>query len=149
MHTRDARAVFDALVSDRGGTRRLDARSLQDLMLTFYASVRADDVAVDDGDMLLFQWGTYDWGDGPRFEYDLTRQFITADEVDDDAIFQLAATLRYAPTHETVALAAGNRWCWSPAELGAYHEFIDHHPATAFARSHPPVELEVRFGNAG
>lgn len=26
--------------------------------------------------MLLFQWGTYDWGHGPHFEVDLTRELI-------------------------------------------------------------------------
>ena len=37
-------------------------------MMTFYKSERADDCDIDsDGDMLLFQWGTYDWGDGEHF----------------------------------------------------------------------------------
>jgi hypothetical protein len=35
-------------------------------MIEFYVDVRADDVRLDDdGDMFLFQWGTWDWGDGP------------------------------------------------------------------------------------
>ena len=27
-------------------------------------------------DMLLFQWGTYDWGMGEHFEFNLTRQLV-------------------------------------------------------------------------
>ena len=26
--------------------------------------------------MLLYQWGTYDWGEGKYFQIDITRQFI-------------------------------------------------------------------------
>lgn len=45
--------------------------------IAFYGEVRADDVDLEsDGDMLLFQWGTHDWGNGPMFEVDITRQFI-------------------------------------------------------------------------
>jgi hypothetical protein len=42
------------------------------LMLDFYRDVRAQGVDLDDdGDMLLFQWGTYDWdGAGRTFQCD-------------------------------------------------------------------------------
>jgi hypothetical protein len=33
-----------------------------------------------DGDLLLAQFGTYDWGSGEYFELDLTRQFSFVDE---------------------------------------------------------------------
>jgi hypothetical protein len=37
-------------------------------MLAFYASDRAADCAGVDGDMLLFQWGIFDWGSGPTVQ---------------------------------------------------------------------------------
>jgi hypothetical protein len=40
----------------------LDAAFAVDAMIEFYVDVRADDVRLDDdGDMFLFQWGTWDW----------------------------------------------------------------------------------------
>ena len=74
-------------------------------LIDFYASIRADGCEPDaDQDMLLFQWGTYDWGDGEHFEIDLVRQVIVPDEADDDAIWQL---------HLTYHLAAERQYRWA------------------------------------
>jgi len=63
-------------------------------MFAFYRDVRADGCDLEqEGDMLLFQWGTYDWGHGLRFEFDVTRQCILGDG-DDDDITQLHLTSR-------------------------------------------------------
>src|SRR5690554_5476422 len=63
-------------------------------LIDFYANVRADgyDPGADE-DMLLFQWGTYDWGEGERFEIDLVRQVMV-----NEAIWQLHLTYRYPPS---------------------------------------------------
>ena len=54
-------------------------------MLAFYESMRFDDVDLAaDGDMLLYQWGTYDWGRGASFEFDITRQLILGAGEDED-----------------------------------------------------------------
>ena len=47
-----------------------------DAMLAFYAEVRMEgcDMA-HDGDMLLYQWGTYDWGRGRHFELEAIAPF--------------------------------------------------------------------------
>ena len=45
-------------------------------------------------DMFLFQYGTYDWGKGKFFEFDITRQFILPEE---DEPYQLALTLSFEP----------------------------------------------------
>ena len=43
----------------------------------FYRDERAEGCAVDeDGDMLLFEWGAVDWGEGEHFELSLARQLI-------------------------------------------------------------------------
>ncbi len=81
-------------------------------MLDFYRDVRADgcDLA-GDGDMLLFQWGTYCWGDGDEgFELDITRQFIVKGGPS-DVVWHLSLTFSFAPPAELRALGAGSRWC--------------------------------------
>jgi hypothetical protein len=46
-------------------------------MLQFYQNERVDGTRLDEGgDMLLFQWGKHDWGDGEHFEINITRQLI-------------------------------------------------------------------------
>ena len=48
-----------------------------DSMFSSYRSASADGCDISsDGDMLLFPWGTFDWGDGDYFEIDVTRQFM-------------------------------------------------------------------------
>ena len=77
-------------------------------MVGFYRDVRATDVDVARrGDMLLFQWSTHDWGKGAHFELDITRQLIRDGE-DDEDIWQLHLTYRFAPAADLAALGQGD-----------------------------------------
>jgi len=106
-------------------------------MLLFYRDVAVEGCSDEDGDMLLFQWGTYDWGKGPAFDLDVTRQFIDMhpdygddeDEDDDDdeeqgQFSQLSLTFHFAASPELAALGAGNRWCHTQAELDDFAAYI-------------------------
>lgn len=118
-------------------------------MLGFYRSVRATDVSLDaDGDMLSFQWGTYDWGHGPHFEVDLTRQFIRSGAEDDD-IWQLQLTYRFTPTELTSGLGKGDRWCRGPDELSAFERFVFQHPVLEALGSSEDGRVELRHECAG
>lgn len=86
-------------------------------MFAFYQAEKPAGCDGPDGDMLLFQWGTYDWGTGRHFSLNITRQFIEDGLQDDDAISQLSLTFRFDPTVELEALGAGNRWCDGPSEF--------------------------------
>jgi hypothetical protein len=68
-----------------------------------------------DGDMLLYQWGTYDWGNGMYFSLDLTRQFVLEKTTTPSFIWRLASSTRLRP--HSMALNEGHRWCHSPADL--------------------------------
>jgi hypothetical protein len=87
-------------------------------MLTFYRDERASGCNVDDdADMLLFQWGIYDWGNGEHLEIDIARQVMIPGKEDDDAIWQLHLTYRCRPNSSDRDLGSGNEWCSSPDEL--------------------------------
>ncbi|MBL8524152.1 MAG: hypothetical protein JNN20_10715 [Betaproteobacteria bacterium] len=86
-------------------------------MFLFYQSVAPKGCDQPNGDMLLFQWGTYDWGAGKHFELNITRQFIEQAFDDDDAISQLSLTFKFAPTLDLVSIGDGNRWCDGPTEF--------------------------------
>jgi len=94
-----------------------------DLMLRFYAEQPADGLMDHEmADMLLFQWGTYHWSQG-AFELDITRQLMFGNGEDED-IYQLSLTFRFAPTEELNQLTRGNRWCTSRADLEDFRHFV-------------------------
>jgi hypothetical protein len=96
-----------------------------ELMLDFYRDVRVEGCPLeDDGDMLLFQWGTYDWGHGPLFEFDTTRQFGESALEGDDAISQLSFTFHFTPSAQIDLLGQGSRWCYTPEGLSDFAAFI-------------------------
>ena len=70
--------------------------------LTLFKEIKVNRLAPDeaDGDMLLFQYGSY----GRGFEFNITRQFITLDE---DEPHQLSMTLFFEP------VKCGGYNCWS------------------------------------
>ena len=103
-------------------------------MLSFYRSSRVRGCDLEsDGDMLLFQWGTHDWGHGEHFEIDITRQLAWDDRgwlqralrrEADPEIWQLSLTYGFEPADGLSAFGSGNRWCHSPAELTDFEDFI-------------------------
>jgi hypothetical protein len=112
------------------GDRRIDVETsaLDEIIraaLEFYGTVSASGLApVRKADMLLFQFGVYDWGSGEHFQIGITRQFIIDGEKDDDAISQLHCTLFYAPTTVLRSIGRGNRWCESRDELSEFRKFV-------------------------
>ncbi len=126
------------------------APQLVGLMIEWYATERVDEANMQaDGDMLLFQWGTYDWGDGPSFQYDITRQLIDENDPDDDgAIWQLSVTAHY-PENLGRKGGSGSRWCHSPHELGDFWAFIQDCDATQLVRERPPSYVEINYEQAG
>jgi hypothetical protein len=115
-------------------------------MVAFYIEERAEDVDLTaDGDMLLFQWGTYDWGDGPSFQYDITRQLVESGR-DDPDIWQLSLTAHFVPTRDTIELGSGNRWYPTVAQSAELLEFVRDHPTTAYVEGTTPDRVELDFG---
>jgi hypothetical protein len=119
-------------------------------MLSFYRDVRADDADMaDGGDMLLFQWGTYDWGSGEMFELDITRQLIPKEAADDDEIWQLGLTYSFAPDDKLRALQDGNRWASGVTELQEFEAFVVSHPAFEAVKDRTDGHVVVDFEIAG
>jgi len=144
-------AKFREFAAGRGhDVERLDAATCVDLMTAWYELERCDEVDMSqDGDMLLFEWGTYDWG-GRSFRVSLTRQFIIASmDGDDEGFWQLCCELHYPVTEATEALGSGNQWCDSPDGLDGFRSFIAGTAADAYARPHLPMKVELRLGQAG
>jgi hypothetical protein len=94
------------------------------LMLSFYERVPAAGCSGPSADMLLFEWGTYDWGEGESFELSLSRQFIEQDGDGEDAISQLRLVFKYKPVPDLAALGEGDRWCESPDQAQDFGQHL-------------------------
>jgi len=117
------------------------------LMLDFYRNARAEGCPLEeDGDMLLFQWGTYDSGGGKSWQCDITRQFIESESEGDDAMSQLAFTFHFPPSPQTAAIKAGNQWCGSPEELAEFESFIQGTEAYQASRASRPATVSLQYG---
>ena len=114
-------------------------------MLTYYADERAEGCPFeDDGDMLLFEWGTHDWGEGPAFEVAITRQLIVPDDENEEPR-QLGLTFRFDPPIGD-GVREGNRWCRSPDELAKFRRFVTRSAALKAVAQQSAVSVGLRYG---
>jgi hypothetical protein len=115
--------------------------------LSFYQNVRATGLTKSAlSDMLLFQWGVFDWGRGERFEFDITRQFISAGRSGDEAISQLRCIAYFAPTADLRSIPKANRWCESVANLDSFGAFIRNSDAYGAVSLLKPNLVSLQWG---
>lgn len=124
-------------------------------MLSFYHSQRVQGCDADaEGDMLLFQWGTYDWGSGSAFEIGLARQLIFDDRnplvrlltrTEHRAMWQLHLQFRFVPTDDLGRLGSGNRWCSAPDGVDAFEAYLHDTAAFRAVAGRTDVRPEIWF----
>jgi len=104
--------------------RRLEKHSGIGLIknaIELYPLERIDGATSVQEDMLLFQWGIFDWGEGEYFEIDITRQISLSDT---EELRHISCTLYFKPSANLRAMAEGNKWCSSLAEFKSFKEFV-------------------------
>lgn len=118
-------------------------RPLFDAFIDFHQTQRFAGLAEPpDGDMLLFQYGCYDWGEGERFELDITRQFAERRSHD---LSQLHLTFLAPPDASLRALGAGEVWSCDCADLAAFRAKVQASDATAALQARPQVDRELAW----
>jgi hypothetical protein len=84
----NARQEFEKFLNERGlHPRDLNLADGCEALFDFYRDLRPRGRVFEqqeDADMLLFQWGTYDWGKGEHFSFNLTRQLIVSENAEDE-----------------------------------------------------------------
>jgi hypothetical protein len=148
LHPEASAEAFTAQLSGAGlSLDSLGVSTALDQMIAFYLGQRCDRCDPDaDGDMLLFQWGVFDWGRGPSFQFNLTRQFTIADALGDEGMSQLSLTLHFEPADALAALGKGNQWCTSPAESAAFARSVKSSAAFAALIGAVPSRAELDWG---
>lgn len=118
------------------------------LLAQFYETQRPTDaVENQDGDMLLFQWGTYDWGDGANFTLNLTRQLIYPDGEFDQEIWQMGLTYNYEPSAALDALKSGHRWCHDLSNVKEFMESVLGSEAVSACGNETPRFVKLTWEN--
>jgi hypothetical protein len=147
MKPREAKTLFLKRLKAAGQSlETLTAAAGVTAMLTYFADERADGCDPDqDGDMLLFQWGTNDWGDGPAFEVNITRQLIVTDDEDEEPR-QLSLTFRFDRAVTPQGLKDGSKWCEAPDQLASYRRFLAGAKALRAVGQESPASVELRYG---
>lgn len=74
----------------------------------------------DDGDMLLFQSGVYDWGNRKNLEIDFVRQFIKSE----NEILQLHVTFSFPPPDNDAKKYLEESWLSDSAESESWNSKI-------------------------
>lgn len=142
---------IEKLINDSEPLRLGDGPELLSLVVSLYEKQRIEGTEIEeDGDMLLFQWGTYDWGKGNFFEIDLTRQTMLAIDDPDDAsesMRQLRTTLLFTPTSETQKIGEGNQWCSSPDSVEQFLEFIKSSVAFTWITKNTAHKICIELGH--
>ena len=147
MNPANAKVEFEKFISQSGSTvAELTAKGGIHLMLEFYKQIRADNCPIDeDGDMLLYQWGTYNWNESTFFQFDITRQFIEAGFEGDDGMSQLSLCFYFHPSNDFMELEHGHRWCSSPRELSNFESYIKTNIAYLRVAEVTPTKLEIEY----
>jgi hypothetical protein len=145
----DALQEFQAFLISRGLTvTTLSIASGSAAVFDFYQDLRpAGCERIPDGDMLLFQWGTYDWGQ--HFQLDLTRQLVHSEEADDEDIWQLSLTFLFEPVDDLKAVGAGNEWCESPQALAQFRSLVRGSAPFIACSTRPIVQTTLTYDCAG
>lgn len=122
--------------------QKKSAAELFEAVCDLYRDVRVLGYTGEDQDMLLFQYGVNDCGQGEKFELDLTRQFMSSD----GEIYQLNSTLLFEPTSELRSIPEKNEWCSSPAALEEFIQVIQGSNGYVACRSITPARVMVAYG---
>jgi hypothetical protein len=94
---KNAKKTLEQIVKSHVTDNKITPGTALASMLAFYNNYKTNiEINNPDDDMLLFQYGTYNWdGNGGKFELDLTRQII---DPDDEEYHQVKLTLYYKAT---------------------------------------------------
>jgi hypothetical protein len=146
MRPEESQTAFEHFIrAMHGEIQSLSLPDSVDCFLRFYAEVHASRVTneTENGDVLLFQYGSYDFGKGLDFHFDLTRQFISEEAADDGAISQLHLTFLFAPSDEFHAVGVHTLWCYRREELPRFRDEILSSQAFLLARAYLPKSVTV------
>jgi len=112
------------LVTDKN---RLVVNELFQLVIDFYKEYQIQNVdsTIPDNDMLLFEYGIYDWqdGKGENFTISIVRQFYIEDE-ESDGFSQLHLVLYFDKDEFKGVEASANKWSLDFESIDEWKQYV-------------------------
>jgi hypothetical protein len=138
------RSFFRYLKTKGLSNEDLSLLSLPTLFPDYYKEIPFEEVdRENDGDILLYQYGIYDWGEGRYFEIDLTRQFYEVfAETEDQQIFQQRVVF-YFSADKFEQIQPFNSWSNECTDLDDFRQRILDSDGFVAASREIPLKLEV------
>lgn len=122
----------------------LDIKQLIKLVLHLYKTCRVDNTDLEEeGDMLIFQWGSHHLNENDYFTIDITRQIIY--KSDEDIMQQLEVIFKYPANLFTPTFSADNQWCAAPNEVNDFEGFIEQNNAFKWAIKNKPLAVGINL----
>lgn len=139
-----AKAFADFMEGKGLRVEGLSLSSFPGLIVDYYRGIEfAELKKEEDGDLLLFQYGIYDWGKGSFFEVDFTRQYYESfPETDDHSIFQQSFTFYFDPAKFS-EVPSFNIWSNDCADLQTFENAVTTSAGYMTARRYAPTKFET------
>lgn len=114
------------------------------IFIEYFQEIKFEEVEEEnDGDMILFQYGIYNWGKGRVFELNFTRQFCEVfPEVEAHQIFQLGVTFYYNSESFT-ELTSLTKWSNEFESMREFENVITHSDGFKSAIKTNPIKQET------
>ena len=124
----------------------LSLSSFPGLFVGYYLDVQFDNLDLEnDGDLLLYQYGTYDWGSDMFFTIDFVRQFcVMPDGELDPDIFQQHITFYFDP-HAFENIQSFNVWSSKCSDVTEFELIIVTSTGFSAAASTESLKQEMFF----
>ena len=150
MKTKTLKKEFEKYLKENARTlNKLTVISGVDSMSSFYADKRVENSSLEnDGDMLLYESGVFDWGEGPNLEKNISRQIIEENSGDGD-IWQLTLIFKFSPESENSDLDDFNEWCKLPEKVNDFLKLLNSRKEIELYGDKHPGSIELQFRNAG
>lgn len=115
-----------------------------DLIVAYYVECPFSGVDLDqDGDMLLFQYGAWNFNKERYFELDFTRQlYLQGNEEKGHQVYQMSITFFY-PEELFQNLASLNKWAMNHCEIDVFCDFVKSSPGFVRASGLRQSKLEI------
>ncbi len=118
-------------------------------MFDYYAEVRVNGCDPgNDEDLLLLDWGSYDWGSGRAYEVDLSRQVMVPGGGEEDVI-DLHIVYRFPNEGDLAKIPVGNDWWGSPSKVTEFSEALVDNPALVAVGDAEALSVEIYLETVG
>lgn len=114
-------------------------------MFDFFKTTKIDGCYHEDGDMLLFQWGTYERNGKRLFTIDLTRQFYEIKRGEFAGASHLSLAYHFDAAPDFDLIGGGSRWLHGADDVDEFIDFVMNTDALAAIVRREIKETEFFF----